>query len=85
MDMKALRLSYPVSIATAVTKTPEASNRRAWSDTDAAAIAVKSNGSKIVMSKVTIPTVGTLLFFEDTEGNIAGVMQTIPRPSEAPP
>jgi hypothetical protein len=24
---------------------------------------------------VTIPTVGDLAFFEDTEGNVAGVMQ----------
>jgi len=28
-----------------------------------------------VMPKVTIPTVGTLVFFQDPEGNVAGAMQ----------
>jgi len=27
------------------------------------------------MSKFHIPTVGTLIFFEDTEGNVVGAMQ----------
>ena len=44
-------------------------------DIDATAAAVEAHGGKIVMPKVTIPTVGTLVFFEDTEGNIAGAMQ----------
>ena len=42
---------------------------------DATAAAVKTAGGKIVMPKVTLPTVGTLIFFEDPEGNIAGAMQ----------
>lgn len=37
--------------------------------------AVEANGGKIVMPKFQIPTVGTLVFFEDTEGNIVGAMQ----------
>ena len=37
--------------------------------------AVEENGGKIVMPKFHIPTVGTLIFFEDTEGNVVGAMQ----------
>jgi len=37
--------------------------------------AVEANGGKIVMPKFHIPTVGTLIFFEDTEGNVIGAMQ----------
>ncbi len=37
--------------------------------------AVETNGGKIVMPKFHIPTVGTLIFFEDTEGNVVGAMQ----------
>jgi|SRR5215471_14355542 len=44
-------------------------------DIDATSQAVVKNGGKIVMPKVTIPTVGTLIFFEDPEGNITGAMQ----------
>jgi hypothetical protein len=44
-------------------------------DIDATIAAVEANGGRIVMPKVTIPTVGTLVFFEDTEGNIAGAIQ----------
>lgn len=44
-------------------------------DLDATATAIESMGGTIVMPKVTIPTVGTLLFFRDPEGNIAGAMQ----------
>src|SRR5262245_53206549 len=36
-------------------------------DIDAISSAIQANGGRIVMSKVTIPTVGTLIFFEDTE------------------
>ena len=42
---------------------------------DRAIKAIESNDGKIVMPKATIPTVGTLIFFEDPEGNIAGAMQ----------
>ena len=41
-------------------------------DVDAVAAAVEANGGKVVMSKVTIPTVGNLIFFQDPEGNIVG-------------
>jgi len=40
--------------------------------------AVEANGGKIVMPKFEIPAVGTLMFFEDTEGNIVGAMQYDP-------
>ncbi len=44
-------------------------------DIDATAASIVAHGGKIVMPKFTIPTVGTLIFFEDPEGNIAGAMQ----------
>jgi len=37
--------------------------------------AVIANGGKIIMPKATIPGVGTLIFFKDSEGNVAGAMQ----------
>ena len=37
--------------------------------------ALEKLGGKIVMPKLTIPTVGTLIFFQDPEGNLAGAMQ----------
>ena len=40
--------------------------------------AVEANGGKVVMPKFDIPTVGTLIFFEDTEGNVVGAMQYEP-------
>jgi predicted enzyme related to lactoylglutathione lyase len=42
---------------------------------DAVAASVVANGGKVVMPKVVIATVGSLIFFEDTEGNVAGAMQ----------
>jgi len=42
---------------------------------DEAIAAIEANGGKIVMPKFYIPTVGTLIYFEDTEGNIVGAMQ----------
>ena len=42
---------------------------------DAAAQAVKGSGGRVIMEKTTIAGVGHLIFFEDTEGNIAGAMQ----------
>ena len=44
-------------------------------DIDATQAAIEKMGGKIVMPKVTIPTVGTLIFFQDPEGNLAGAMQ----------
>jgi predicted enzyme related to lactoylglutathione lyase len=40
--------------------------------------AIEANGGKIVMPKFYIPTVGSLIFFEDTEGNLVGAMQYDP-------
>ena len=45
------------------------------SSIDETIAAVEANGGKIVMPKFHIPTVGTLIFFEDTEGNVVGAMQ----------
>ena|SRR5579864_977354 len=50
-------------------------------DIEATVAAVLAGGGKIVMPKVTIPTVGTLIFFEDPEGNIVGAMQYDPKAS----
>lgn len=44
-------------------------------DIDATLAAIERMGGRIVMPKVTIPTVGTLVFFQDPEGNLAGAMQ----------
>jgi uncharacterized protein len=37
--------------------------------------AVAKNGGKVVMQRSVISGVGTLMFFEDTEGNVFGAMQ----------
>lgn len=44
-------------------------------DVDAVAAAVVANGGSILLPKTMIPTVGHLIFFRDSEGNIAGAMQ----------
>jgi predicted enzyme related to lactoylglutathione lyase len=44
-------------------------------DIDATAKAVAAGGGKIVMPVCTLTGIGRLLFFEDTEGNLAGAMQ----------
>lgn len=44
-------------------------------DVDAVAAAVVANGGTILIPKTVIPTVGHLIFFRDTEGNVAGAMQ----------
>lgn len=51
----------------------------AVADVDATAAAVIANGGTIVMPRATIPTVGHLIFFRDTEGNVAGAMQYDPK------
>ena len=38
--------------------------------------AIESNGGKLVTSKFHIPTVGTVAYFQDTEGNVAGIIQS---------
>lgn len=47
----------------------------AVADIEAAVAAIEQAGGRIVMSPFHIPTVGRLIFFADTEGNIAGAMQ----------
>ena len=42
---------------------------------DAVIKAVEQNGGKIVMAKAQIPTVGSVIYFLDTEGNHVGAMQ----------
>jgi uncharacterized protein len=44
-------------------------------DIDATIQAIEANGGKIVMVKFHIPTVGTGVYFNDTEGNFVGAMQ----------
>jgi len=44
-------------------------------DVDAIATSVGARGGRVIMEKTTIAGVGHLIFFEDTEGNIAGAMQ----------
>ena len=43
-------------------------------DTEAKVIA---NGGTVVMAQSTIPTVGTLIYFNDPEGNRVGAMQYV--------
>jgi predicted enzyme related to lactoylglutathione lyase len=47
----------------------------AVADVDETARAVKAAGGTITMPRVTIGTVGHLIKFNDTEGNIVGAMQ----------
>jgi predicted enzyme related to lactoylglutathione lyase len=47
-------------------------------DIDATAAAIEKHGGKIVMPICTLAGIGRLLFFQDTEGNIAGAMQYDP-------
>ena len=58
-------LGYECSISVAV-------------DVDEVAAAVRANGGRVVMEKVTITGVGDLIFFEDTEGNVAGAIRYDP-------
>lgn len=44
-------------------------------DSEKAEAAILKAGGKIVMPRSVIAGVGTLFFFEDTEGNIVGAMQ----------
>jgi uncharacterized protein len=42
---------------------------------DATVEAIQRHQGRIIMPKSTIPGVGSLVFFEDTEGNAVGAMQ----------
>jgi predicted enzyme related to lactoylglutathione lyase len=44
-------------------------------DVDETVRKIVSAGGLIVMEKTTLPGVGHLIFFQDTEGNLAGAMQ----------
>jgi uncharacterized protein len=51
-------------------------------DVDAVAAAVVANGGTILIPRTLIPTVGHLIFFRDTEGNVAGAMQFDPNATD---
>ena len=42
---------------------------------DATEKAIKAAGGKVIMERSVIVGVGTLMFFQDTEGNVFGAMQ----------
>ena len=42
---------------------------------DQAVRAIEANGGRLVAPKAHIPTVGTVAYFVDTEGNVAAVIQ----------
>jgi predicted enzyme related to lactoylglutathione lyase len=44
-------------------------------DIDATLRAIEANGGRIAAPKFHIPSVGTVAYFFDTEGNVAGVIQ----------
>jgi len=44
-------------------------------DIDKALRAIEANGGRIAAPKFHIPTVGTVAYFFDTEGNVAGLRQ----------
>ena len=46
---------------------------------DATAAAVLAHGGSVVIPKSIIPGVGTLMFFQDTEGNAFAAMQVDPQ------
>jgi len=47
-------------------------------DIDKTIRAIETNGGKIVMAKFHIPTVGSGIYFHDTDGNHVGAMQYDP-------
>lgn len=51
-------------------------------DVHAIAKEIELNGGKITMQAFEIMTVGTLIMFEDTEGNTVGAMQYLDRKNE---
>jgi predicted enzyme related to lactoylglutathione lyase len=46
---------------------------------DQAIRAIEANGGRLAAPKSHIPTVGTVAYFFDTEGNVAGIIQREPR------
>jgi uncharacterized protein len=53
-------------------------------DLDASIAKIKQHGGRITLEKMTIPTVGTLVQFDDTEGNSVCVMKYERRELESP-
>lgn len=47
-------------------------------DVKATAEAIAANGGNVTMAPFEIQGVGTLVMFEDTEGNVVGAMQYLP-------
>ncbi|MCU0634115.1 MAG: VOC family protein [Gemmatimonadaceae bacterium] len=47
----------------------------AVADVRATARAIEANGGTLLMPPTVIPTVGTLCWFKDADGNVAGAMQ----------
>jgi predicted enzyme related to lactoylglutathione lyase len=47
-------------------------------DLQATIAAIEAGGGRIVMPPYRIDGVGELIYFEDTEGNLAGAMQYVP-------
>ena len=47
-------------------------------DIDKIITAIPASGGTLVLPKMPIPTIGWLAYFNDTEGNIFGVMQNDP-------
>lgn len=50
----------------------------AVADVAAIGAAIAKAGGKVTMPPMEIPGVGTLLMFDDTEGNVVGAMQYVP-------
>jgi predicted enzyme related to lactoylglutathione lyase len=50
----------------------------AVADVAAIGAAIAKAGGKVTMAPMEIPGVGTLLMFEDPEGNVVGAMQYVP-------
>jgi len=48
-------------------------------DIDETIRAIEARGGRLVTPKFHIPTVGTVAYFADTEGNVAGISQPEPR------
>ena len=44
-------------------------------DVEKVAAAVKRNGGRVLMERTILPGIGELIFFQDSEGNVAGAMR----------
>ena len=44
-------------------------------DVEKVAAAVRRNGGRILMERTILPGIGELIFFQDSEGNVAGAMR----------